>query len=402
MAKYVYSALNVNGQKINGEKTAKDLNELKRFLKREKMVLIKANKKGFFESFDFSKGKKIKAKQITILTRQLATMIGSGVPLLRSISIIAGQAENERLRDVVDTIKFDLTSGISLSQSVSKFPKQFNNLFTNMVKAGEASGSLDTVLERLANSMEKAEAIKGKVKNAMVYPIVVLVIAFSILFLLLTFVIPQFVKMFNDSGIPLPLITRMVVGASDWMVANWWLVIIAIIGGIYGFKKYRGTAKGKRSLDTIALKLPLFGKLNRKVAVAKFTRTMATLLDSGVPILSAFDIVADIVGNDLIKDAVVNAKSSIKEGNTIARPLHESEQFPLMVINMIEIGEESGTLVEMLEKVANYNEREVEEEISNMLAAMEPLVILIMAIMVGTIVIALFLPMFSLSDVVVD
>ncbi len=400
MAKYVYSALNPNGQKVNGEKNAKDLNDLKRFLKREKLVLIKASKKGFFESFNFAKGKKVKPKQITILTRQLATMIGSGVPLLRSISIIAGQSENDRLRDIMDTVKFDLSSGTALSQSVNKFPKQFDDLFVNMVKAGEASGSLDLVLDRLAVSMEKAEVIKGKVKNAMVYPVVVLVIATTIQFLLLTFVIPQFVKMFNDSGIALPLITKMVIGASDWTVSNWWLIIMAMLGAVYGFKKYRSTVKGKRKLDQIALKLPLFGKLNRKVAVAKFTRTMATLLDSGVPILSAFDIVADVVGNAIIKDAVVKAKASIKEGNTIARPLQESEQFPLMVINMIEIGEESGTLVEMLEKVANYNEREVEEEISNLLAAMEPLTILIMAIMIGIVVIALFLPMFSLSDVV--
>jgi type IV pilus assembly protein PilC len=271
-----------------------------------------------------------------------------------------------------------------------------------MVKAGEASGSLDTVLERLANSMENAEAIRGKVKNAMVYPIVVLVIAFSILFLLLAFVIPQFVKMFNDSGMQLPLITRIVIGVSDWTVANWWLIIMSVIGGVYGFKKYRDTEKGKRKLDAVALKVPLFGNLTRKASVAKFTRTMSTLLESGVPILTSFDIVGEVVGNDIVKDAVLGAKDSIKEGNTIARPLHQSGQFPLMVTNMIEIGEESGTLVEMLEKVAAYNEREVDEEISNLLAAMEPLTILIMAIMVGTVVIALFLPMFSLSDVVVD
>lgn len=408
---FKYSAMDRAGARKSGEMNVSNEKELKMALKDMGMTLLSASQQKSSGSASndgkakASSGKKptllqkVSLKEITLFSRQIATMISAGVSLLKSITVLSEQNENPLFKAILEKVKSDLTSGIPLSQALSKYPKQFSKLYVSMVKAGEASGALEVVLNRLAISLEKAEALKGKVKGAMVYPIIVLTIAFAIVFGLLTFVVPTFTKMFTEAGMQLPGLTMVVVRISDFLKVFWWLVLGAIGGGIFSLKKYLETEKGRANFDKMALKLPIFGPFARKAAVAKFTRTMATLLESGVPILTAFDIVADTVGNVVIADAILVAKASIKEGNTIAKPLTESGQFPVMVTQMIEIGEESGAITEMLSKIADFNEREVEEAVSALVAAIEPMAIVLMAVLVGFIVIAMFLPMFKISDI---
>lgn len=407
MPVFKYTAMDKSKIKKSGEIEAADQRELRAKLKGMGLIMLSANKKSGLalkgkkkEKKEKKKGlfAKVKVKERAIFTRQIATMISSGVSLLRSITILAEQNENPLFKEILMQVKEDLTSGIAFSEALAKHPKQFDKLFVSMVKAGEASGSLEVVLERLSDSMEKAEELKGKVKGAMMYPIIVLIVAGIITVLLLTFVIPKFTQMFTEANMKLPAVTMAVVNLSHLLQSYWWILLGGVVGTVIGFKKYYATEKGKKSVDTILLKLPLFGDFLRKVSVGRFTRTMATLLDSGVPILTAFDIVADVVGNTVMSETIRNAKSSIKEGNTIAKPLEESGKFPVMVTQMIEIGEESGAITEMLSKVADFNEREVEEAVTMLVSAMEPLTIVIMAITVGTMVIAMFLPMFSLGD----
>lgn len=407
MPNYKYSAVDRTGARKSGEISAANEKELKMALKDMGLTLLSSTQKaggaGEKGKPAAKKGgglfKGISLKEITLFSRQIATMISAGVSLLKSITVLAEQNENPAFKSILEKVKSDLTSGIPLSQALSKHPKQFSKLYVSMVKAGEASGALEVVLNRLAVSLEKAEALRGKVKGAMIYPIIVLVIAFAIVFGLLTFVVPTFTKMFTEAGMQLPGLTMFVVHVSDFLKVFWWLVFGAIAGVIFGFKKYVGTETGRAKVDKILLKVPIFGPFLRKAAVAKFTRTMATLLESGVPILTAFDIVADTVGNVVMSEAILTAKASIKEGNTIARPLADSGQFPVMVTQMIEIGEESGAITEMLSKIADFNEREVEEAVSALVAAIEPLAIVLMAVLVGFIVIAMFLPMFKISDI---
>ena len=408
---FKYSAMDRAGARKSGEMNVSNEKELKMALKDMGMTLLSASQQKSSGSASndgkakASSGKKptllqrVTLKEITLFSRQIATMIFAGVSLLKSITVLSEQNENPLFKAILEKVKSDLTSGIPLSQALSKYPKQFSKLYVSMVKAGEASGALEVVLNRLAISLEKAEALRGKVKGAMIYPIIVLTIAFIIVFGLLTFVVPTFTKMFTEAGMQLPGLTMVVVRISDFLKVFWWLVLGAIGGGIFSLKKYLETERGRANFDKMALKLPIFGPFARKAAVAKFTRTMATLLESGVPILTAFDIVADTVGNVVIADAILVAKASIKEGNTIAKPLTESGQFPVMVTQMIEIGEESGAITEMLSKIADFNEREVEEAVSALVAAIEPMAIVLMAVLVGFIVIAMFLPMFKISDI---
>jgi type IV pilus assembly protein PilC len=410
MAVYRYSAIDRGGARKSGEITADSEKDVKASLKNMGLTLLTVDKKAGSVTVKNKDGavkqksgfkflQSVKLKEITLFSRQIATMISSGVSLLRSMTILSEQNENPLFKTILEGVKSDLTSGIPLSSAMSKYPKQFNKLYVSMVKAGEASGSLEVVLDRLAIGLEKDQILRGKVKGAMIYPIIVLVVAFGITFGLLTFVVPTFTKMFTEAGMKLPALTQFVSDISNWLKSFWWVVIIAIFGTGFAFKKYGETEKGRRNIDQVLLKLPVIGVFMRKDSVARFTRTMSTLLESGVPILTAFDIVADTVGNVIMSEAVLTAKASIKEGNTIARPLADSGQFPIMVTQMIEIGEESGAITEMLSKVADFNEREVEEAVTAVVSAIEPLAIVLMAVMVGFIVIAMFLPMFKIADI---
>lgn len=404
MAKFNYVAVDKRGKKQKGSLEAADEREIKRLLRKEGLVLVSSKKTGgkggnkpkssFFNP--------VNSKDISIITRQFATMLDSGIALLRAIGIIEKQVEKPKLQEIFSSVKADVSSGMALSNALAKYPKYFDKLYLSMVKAGEASGSLDVVLNRLAESMEASQELKGKVKGAMMYPIIVISVSIIIVIGLMVGIVPRFVEMFDGAGVKMPGFTLFVIGVSD-VLASWigLVILLALIVGGFFFVKWVKTPKGKERFDTFILKMPLAGKLLRKVAVARFTRTMATLLNSGVPILVAFDIASDTSGNAVISNAVISARNSIKEGNTIAKPLAESGEFPVMVTQMIEVGEESGTITEMLNKLSDFIEQEIREGLGQLVAAMEPLAIVFMAVIVGGIVIALFLPMLSLSDLAV-
>jgi type IV pilus assembly protein PilC len=327
-------------------------------------------------------------------------MINAGVSLIRCFERLEAQIEKPKMKSVVSEVKEDISAGVSLAASLSKHPKYFDKLYISMVKAGEASGMLDTVLMRVATSLEKSEEIKGKVKSAMIYPTIVFFTALLVMFFMLAFIIPKFMVMFEGTGVEMPWLTRMVIIASNIASKYWYVFLIAVGLIFYGMKKSIETVKGKRIFDTILLKLPIMGTFVRKTAMARFTRTMSTLLNSGVSILMAFDISGEIVGNVLIEEAILGAKDSIRDGASIYKPLEDSGQFPPMVTDMIQVGEESGKLTEILEKVADFTEMELEEAVRNLLSAFEPLIILFMAIGVGILIISMFLPLFSMSDMI--
>jgi type IV pilus assembly protein PilC len=380
---------------------AVDEQDLKKKLRLQGLVLVSftmAGKSSKATGFKFQSS--VNSYDLTLITRQMATMLESGIALLRVISIIEKQAEKPKLKEMFGQIKNDVSQGQTLSSALAKNPKYFDKLYVSMVKAGEASGSLDVVLVRLAKSKEDSEELKGRVKGAMIYPVIVVAVSFIIVYGLMSFVVPRFVEMFAGAGMEMPALTQVVINISAVMAKFWHVILGAVVGGIFLLIKTVKSPKGKEKFDKFVLKIPMIGSLLRKVAVARFTRTMATLLSSGVPILLAFDIASETSGNAVISKAVVLARNSIKEGNTIAKPLEQSGEFPVMVTQMIEVGEESGTITEMLNKISDFMETDIKQGIQGLVAAMEPLAIVIMAVLVGTIVIALFLPLFSISDAV--
>jgi len=401
---YKYTALDKKKQKVTGAMDCKSEVDLKKKL-RSKGLNVTSIKEG--SAGDLKKAKKkskffakVSFKEIGVFTRQLATMLTSGVTLLRGVTVLAQQNENPLFAEILTDIKDEVTSGKAFSTALAKYPKYFDHLYVNMVKAGEASGGLDNVLERIATSLEKTEEMKGQVKSALVYPLIIVFVAVLVVFFMLAAVIPKFMLLFDGSGVPLPTLTRLVMLASD-IAAKYWYVVVGLNGlFFYGFKKFVSTENGRLAFDRFVLKVPIFGKLVEKIAVARFTRTMSTLLNSGVPILGAFDIVAEIVGNKVIEGGLKVVKEHVSEGANIAQPLAKVGIFPPMVVDMVAIGEESGELAKLLGKVADFNERELEEAIRDMLAALEPMIIFFIAIVVGVLIVAMFLPLFSLSDAI--
>ena len=402
MAEFNYVAVNKQGKREKGIIEAVDEQDLKKKLRLKGLILVNSIKstKSQRKSKGFKFQSSVNSYDLTLITRQMATMLESGIALLRVISIIEKQAEKPKLKEMFSQIKNDVSQGQTLSSALAKNPKYFDKLYVSMVKAGEASGSLDVVLVRLAKSKEDSEELKGRVKGAMIYPVIVIVVSFTIVYGLMSFVVPRFVEMFAGAGMKMPALTQVVINISAVMAKFWHVILGAVVGGIFLLIKTVKSPKGKEKFDKFILKIPMIGSLLRKVAVARFTRTMATLLSSGVPILLAFDIASETSGNTVISKAVVLARNSIKEGNTIAKPLEQSGEFPVMVTQMIEVGEESGTITEMLNKISDFMETDIKQGIQGLVAAMEPLAIVIMAVLVGTIVIALFLPLFSISDAV--
>ena len=401
MARFNYVAVDKQGKREKGMVEAVDEQDLKKKLRLQGLVLVSftmAGKSSKATGFKFQSS--VNSYDLTLITRQMATMLESGIALLRVIGIIEKQAEKPKLKEMFGQIKNDVSQGQTLSSALAKNPKYFDKLYVSMVKAGEASGSLDVVLVRLAKSKEDSEELKGRVKGAMIYPVIVVAVSFIIVYGLMSFVVPRFVEMFAGAGMKMPALTQVVIDISAIMAKFWHVILVAVVGGIFLLIKTIKTPKGKEKFDKFILKIPMIGTLLRKVSVARFTRTMATLLSSGVPILLAFDIASETSGNTVISKAVVLARNSIKEGNTIAKPLEQSGEFPVMVTQMIEVGEESGTITEMLNKISDFMETDIKQGIQALVSAMEPLAIVIMAVVVGTIVIALFLPLFSISDAV--
>lgn len=341
---------------------------------------------------------RVKPKQLMVFTRQLATLIQAGLPLLRGLRILLKQEKSPALRLALTGMGEAVESGGTFSEALAQYPKIFDKLYVNMVKAGEAGGVLDEVLTRLAEFMEKAERIKGKVKSAMTYPVVVLTAALGILVFLMVFIIPKFAEIFNDllGGKGLPPLTQFVIGMSDTIAHRWYLLLGGAFGLVIGFKLLKKTARGALTLDRLKLTMPLFGQLFQKSTVARFARTLGTLMSSGVPILQALNIVRDTSGNQVIANAIQNIHDSVKEGESVAMPMEAAGVFPDMVVSMVDVGEETGALPEMLTRVADNYDEEVDTAVEGLTSIIEPIMIVMLALIIGTIVIAMFVPLISI------
>jgi len=338
----------------------------------------------------------VPAKALAVFTRQFSVMIDAGLPLVQCLEILAGQQEHKGFQRVLQQTRMDVEAGASLADAMRKHPKTFDDLYTNMIAAGEAGGILDTILKRLSVYIEKAVKLKSQVKGAMIYPIVVFTITGGVLTLLLIKVVPMFASMFDSLGATLPLPTRIVVGLSNWAVRLAPFLILGGIAGYFAFRKYYSTHGGRRLIDGLLLKAPILGDVLRKTAVARFCRTLATLISSGVPILDGLEITAKTAGNAILEDAIMLVRKSVETGTTIAQPLKETGVFPNMVVQMIGVGEQTGAMDAMLSKIADFYEEEVEQAVANMLTLMEPLMIVFLGSSVGGIVISMYLPLFQL------
>ena len=365
----------------------------------EKKTATRAKKKGKGMGGIVLFQGRVKLKDLSIFYRQFATMINAGVSLIRCLDVLEQQTSSYRLKTIIRDIESEVEGGASLSQAMGKYPRTFSQLAVGLVRAGEVGGVLDETLSRLAIFVEKDMELRRKVKSAMTYPILVLIFATAIVLLLTTYILPQFIKVFKDLGLEedaFPLPTLMMMRASDFLVQKWWMAILIVIGLVAVFNRVKTTKTGKRIWDMFALKVPVFGGLTHKIAIARFSRTLGTLIGSGVPILQAMETTAGTITNDLISDAVLAARANIRQGDTIADPLAASKQFPPMVVQMVSIGEETGQLDEMLEKVAEFYEAEVDATLASLAAALEPIMIVMLGIVVGFIVISMFLPLIAI------
>ena len=342
----------------------------------------------------------IKMRDIVILTRQFSTMINAGLPLVQAMTILADQSQNKVLAEIMRKVVFDVESGNTVADALGKHPQAFSNLYVNMVAAGEAGGILDTILMRLATFMEKNDALIRKVKGAMIYPSVIMAVAGIAVTVLLIFVIPVFENLFTSAGLALPLPTRIVMGASRFLKGYWYIVLGAIGAGVFMFRRYAATSDGRLKIDKIMLQVPVLGDVLRKSAVSRFTRTLGTLVSSGVSILDGLEITAKTAGNRVVQDAIMESRSSIAGGDTIAAPLKKSGVFPPMVISMISVGEQTGGLDEMLSKIADFYDEEVDAAVSNLLSLLEPVMIVFLGVVVGGMVVSMYLPIFDMINAV--
>jgi type IV pilus assembly protein PilC len=339
----------------------------------------------------------VKRQDIVVFVRQFATMIDAGLPLVQCLELIAGQQSNRTFKAVLTDIKDTVGGGSTFAQALKRHPKVFDTLFVNLVAAGEVGGILDTILNRLASYIEKNAKLARQVKSAMAYPIGITIVAFIVIFVLLKFVIPSFEKMFTNMGGDLPGLTKIVIGLSRWVGSYWYLIFIGIGGLIFLFRYIVSTDKGRFTFDQIMLKSPLFGPLLKKVAVARFTRTMGTMLSSGVPIIEALEIVSKASGNRVIEDALLEVREKVAEGSQMADPLEKTKLFPNMVVQMIAVGETTGAMDVMLTKIADFYDDEVEATVNGMTSLMEPLMMVILGGIVGTILVAMYLPIFTIA-----
>jgi len=401
MPVYQWIGKNRSNKVQKGEMEAQSEEAVRASLLRQKITpsRIKQKPKDLFENIRFLQPK-VKESDIILFARQFSTMIDAGLPIIQCLDILHNQQNNSTFKKMLKQVKESVEGGATLAEALKKFPKHFDDLFVNMIAAGEAGGILDAILRRLAAYMEKAARLKSKVKGAMTYPLVTLSIAVIVLAVILIFVIPVFEEMFADFGSELPAPTQLVVAMSDLVKSKILYLIGAGILFMIAFKKYYATEKGRDAIDALVLKLPVFGMLLRKVAVAKFTRTMGTMLGSGVAILEALDIVAKTAGNRTIEKAIYNVRSGIAEGRTMADPLNESGVFPSMVCQMISVGESTGALDAMLEKIADFYDEEVDQAVDNMTALIEPIMLVFLGVTIGGLVVAMYLPIFKMAGAI--
>ncbi|VAV83860.1 Type IV fimbrial assembly protein PilC [hydrothermal vent metagenome] len=405
MPKFAYSGKTLSGKVAKGVIEASNLAQANSKLRRQQVVptSLSPKKSGLAALNEIQipgMTQKIKVKEIVVFTRQFATMIDAGLPLVQCLDILANQQDNKEFQKVLLDVKSRVEEGSTFADALRKHPKVFDDLFVNLVAAGEVGGILDTILNRLSGFMEKAEKLKGKIKGALTYPTAVIVIACIIVTGLLLWVVPIFDDMFKSFGSALPAPTQIVVNMSNALKNYWYLIFGTLAAVIIGLIQAYKTKKGRRIMDAVFLKMPVFGDLLRKTAVARFTRTLGTMLASGVPILEALEIVAKTAGNVVIEEAIMQARSSLSEGKTLAEPLAETKVFPSMVTQMITVGESTGSMDTMLSKIADFYEDEVDASVDALTSLIEPMLMAFLGVVVGGLVIALYLPIFSLAGAV--
>jgi len=396
MPVYTYRGTNRTGASVSGEATAASKTELQNLLKRQQITPTKMSEKGKeFNLPTFGGG--VNSKELAIFTRQFSVMIDSGLPLVQCLEILASQQENKYFQKVLTGTRASVEGGSNLSSAMRQFPKVFDGLYVNMVEAGETGGILDTILQRLSSYIEKAVKLQRAVKSALVYPVGVVTVAGLVITLLLWKVVPIFATLFAGLQVDLPLPTKIVIGLSNFIGSIFgFLILVAIGGTIFGIKVWYGTPQGRFILDTLLLKLPVMGDLLRKIAVARFTRTLGTLISSGVPILEGLDITAKTSGNAVVERALQKVRKALEEGKSLTEPLKESEVFPGMVTQMIAVGEQTGAMDAMLQKIADFYEEEVDAAVKDLLTALEPVMIVFLGLVVGGVVISMYLPLFTL------
>ncbi|HYL62466.1 MAG TPA: type II secretion system F family protein [Candidatus Methylomirabilis sp.] len=396
MPVFTYQGTNRSGGSVKGELTATSKAELQNILRRQQITPTKMSEKGKeFNLPTFGSG--VSAKELAIFTRQFSVMIDAGLPLVQCLEILASQQENKTFQKVLSGTRGSVEGGATLSAAMRQYPKVFDSLYVNMVEAGETGGILDTILQRLSSYIEKNVKLQRAVKSALVYPVGVLTVAAGVIVLLLWKVVPIFATLFAGLGVDLPLPTKIVIAVSNLIGSVFGLLILmALVGAIFGLKVWYGTPQGRFALDSLVLKLPIMGILMRKIAVARFTRTLGTLIASGVPILEGLDITAKTAGNAVVEKALQQVRKSLEEGKSLTDPLKDSQVFPGMVTQMISVGEQTGAMDAMLQKIADFYEEEVDAAVKDLLTALEPIMIVFLGLVVGGVVISMYLPLFSL------
>ena len=393
---FVWEGTDKRGVKMKGESAARNTNMLKAELRRQGInpTVVKPKPKPLFGSA----GKVITAKEIAFFARQMATMMKSGVPIVSALEIIGGGHKNPRMKAMVDGIRTDIEGGSSMSEAISKHPVQFDELFRNLVRAGEGAGVLETVLDTIASYKENIEALKGKIKKALFYPIMTIAVAIIVSAILLIFVVPQFEMTFREFGADLPAFTKMIVAASDFMVSYWWMFLVGIVGGIFGFLFfYKRSPAFQHFLDKVVLKIPVIGQIMHNSAIARFARTTAVTFKAGVPLVEALDSVAGATGNSVYEKAVYRIRDDVSVGYPMNLAMKQTHLFPHMVIQMTAIGEEAGALDTMLFKVAEYYEMEVNNAVDALASLIEPMIMVVLGVLVGGRVIGMYLPIFKLA-----
>jgi type IV pilus assembly protein PilC len=394
MTTYEYTARTVTGDETTGTIDLPSIEAVREHLRKNRLMVVRVR-----EQQKKKRTARVPTRDVVIFTRQFATMINAGLPLVQSLDILARQTENKSLAGVTRQVLYDVESGHTLADALDKHRNAFSQLYVNMVAAGEAGGILDTILLRLATFLEKNDAIVRKVKGAMIYPAVIFAVAGLAVVVLLLFVIPTFEQMFAEAGVPLPAPTRLVIWLSQLLQNYWWAMILGGIGLAFGIRRYYATEGGKLVIDRSLLKMPVLGDVLRKSAVSRFTRTLGTLLSSGVSILDGLEITARTAGNRVIHDAVMQSRGSIAGGETVAGPLEESGVFPPMVTSMIAVGEATGGLDEMLTKIADFYDEEVDAAVAALLSLMEPIMIVVLGVVVGGMIVSMYLPIFDMVNV---
>ncbi len=395
MPAFVWKGKTRDGKTVSGERVADKKETVMALLRRDQILVSSVKEKGREISLPkFGGG--VPAKELAIFTRQFSVMIDAGLPLVQCLEILGSQQDNKTFAKVLQQTRMDVEGGASLADAMRKHPKVFDELFTNMIAAGEAGGILDTILKRLATYIEKSVKLQAQVKGAMVYPVAVLAIAGIVIAVILWKVIPTFAAMFAGLNAELPLPTRFVIFLSNWLIRLMPFLVIGGVLGVFAFKRYYATHGGRRVVDKIVLKAPIIGVLIQKIAVARFCRTLSTLISSGVPILDGLEITAKTAGNAIVEDGIMAVRKGVESGLTLAQPLKETGVFPSMVVQMIGVGEQTGALDNMLGKIADFYEEEVDQAVANLLTLMEPVMILFLGGTVGGIIIAMYLPLFDL------